>query len=142
MSCSGGCPPIAYRSFEIVPSLLRAALDERDASLPVPSLTDLRRPIVTGEAVDPDLARRWLTRFSDIPLVNAYGPAECADDVSLAFISSPAQLAADRVSIGHPIRNTGLYVVDENLAVSPAGVVGELCVTGAGVGWGYLGRRG
>jgi amino acid adenylation domain-containing protein/non-ribosomal peptide synthase protein (TIGR01720 family) len=127
---------------QIVPSLLAAALDLWDAGAPAPALGSLRWLLVTGEAVPATYCRRWLGRYGGIPLVNAYGPAECADDVSLAVISAPADVAGGRVSIGRPIRNTTLHVLDDSLSQLPPGAVGELYVTGAGLGRGYLGAPG
>ncbi|MFE9657499.1 amino acid adenylation domain-containing protein [Micromonospora sp. NPDC006431] len=124
---------------EVVPSLLRTALDAWDAGAPVPELPKLRWLLVTGEALPPQLCHRWLARFPQIPLLNAYGPTECSDDVTHAVIATPADADADRVPIGRAIRNTQLYVLDANLQPVPPGVPGELCVGGVGVGFGYLG---
>ncbi|MFE9203290.1 amino acid adenylation domain-containing protein [Micromonospora sp. NPDC007230] len=124
---------------EVVPSLLRTALDAWDAGAPVPELPKLRWLLVTGEALPPQLCHRWLARFPQIPLLNAYGPTECSDDVTHAVIATPADVDADRVPIGRAIRNTQLYVLDANLQPVPPGVPGELCVGGVGVGFGYLG---
>jgi amino acid adenylation domain-containing protein/non-ribosomal peptide synthase protein (TIGR01720 family) len=121
---------------EVVPSLLRAALDLWDAGLPMPGLADLRWLVVTGEALPPDLCVRWLTR-TGIPLVNAYGPTECSDDVTHAFITEEAELST-RTPIGRAVRNTRLYVLGDELRPVPIGVVGELYVGGTGVGRGYL----
>ncbi|MFJ6194943.1 amino acid adenylation domain-containing protein [Micromonospora sp. NPDC092111] len=124
---------------EVVPSLLRTALDGWDAGAPVPELPTLRWLLVTGEALPPQLCHRWLARFPQIPLLNAYGPTECSDDVTHALVAAPADVDADRVPIGRAIRNTELYVLDANLQPVPSGVPGELCVGGIGVGFGYLG---
>jgi amino acid adenylation domain-containing protein len=125
---------------EVVPSLLRAALDSWDAGAPAPRLDLLRRLVVTGEALAADLCRRWFARYPDIPMVNAYGPAECADDVTQADLSGRDPVPDGRVSIGRPLRNTQLYVLDRAFAPVPGGVLGELYVAGAGVGHGYLGQ--
>ncbi len=124
---------------EVVPSVLRAALDAWDDGLAAPGLTALRWLLVTGEDVPADLCRRWFARFPSVPIVNAYGPTECADDVTLAYLTGAADLG-DRaaVSIGRPIRNTRLYVLGDELAPVPAGVPGDLYVAGVGVGRGYL----
>ncbi|MBQ0984632.1 amino acid adenylation domain-containing protein [Streptomyces sp. F63] len=123
---------------EVVPSLLRTGLDFWDAGAPAPRLPRLRRLVVTGEALPAELCHRWLDRYPDIPLVNAYGPTECSDDVTHAVVSGPP--GDDRVPIGTPVRNTRLYVLDEWLQPVPVGIPGELYVGGAGVGRGYLGR--
>ncbi|WP_086839091.1 non-ribosomal peptide synthetase [Amycolatopsis kentuckyensis] len=117
---------------EVVPSLLRTALDDWD---PRVDLAAVRRLVVTGEAFPPDLRDRWLARFPDIGLVNAYGPTECSDDVTHASLGSGGV-----VPIGRPVRNTQLYVLGPELRLVPPGVVGELYVGGVGVARGYAGR--
>ncbi|MEV1120747.1 amino acid adenylation domain-containing protein [Actinosynnema sp. NPDC049800] len=126
---------------EVVPSLLRAALDLWDADGGRPGLASLRLLVATGEALPADLCARWLDAFPGIPLMNAYGPTECADDVTHAFITSPADVA-DGVPIGSALRNTRLYVLDDRLRPVPVGTPGELYVGGEGVGRGYLGDPG
>jgi acyl-coenzyme A synthetase/AMP-(fatty) acid ligase len=125
---------------EIVPSFLRAALDAWDCGAPVPRPSHLRWLIVGGEALAPDLISRWFARFPGIPLMNNYGPAECADTVSIAVFTRPPPTTDDLVSIGRPLRKTRMYVLDRMLSPVPVGVVGELFVGGDGVGWGYVGR--
>nr|WP_229840617.1 non-ribosomal peptide synthetase [Streptomyces roseolilacinus] len=128
----------AVTVLEVVPSLLRTALDLWDATGSAPALPALRRLVVTGEALPRDLCARWLARYPHIPLLNAYGPTECSDDVTHAVLADPA--AEGRVPIGEPVRNTRLYVLDAWLQPVPSGVPGELYVGGAGVGRGYLNR--
>ncbi|MEU5106527.1 MULTISPECIES: amino acid adenylation domain-containing protein [unclassified Streptomyces] len=123
---------------EIVPSLLRAALDSWDAGAAVPELSRLRRLVVTGEALPAELCRRWFAYFPGIPLVNAYGPTECSDDVTHAVIHDAGEVPGVRAPIGSAVRNTGLYVLADGLRPVPAGVPGELYVGGTGVGRGYL----
>ncbi|MFJ4190007.1 amino acid adenylation domain-containing protein [Kitasatospora sp. NPDC089509] len=123
---------------EVVPSLLRAALDAWEAGAARPGLALLRRLVVTGEALPADLARRWFALCPGIPLVNAFGPTECSDDVTHALICSPADLDSVRAPIGRPVRDTRLYVLGDSLQPVPAGQPGELYVGGRGVGRGYL----
>ncbi|HVI73054.1 MAG TPA: amino acid adenylation domain-containing protein, partial [Pyrinomonadaceae bacterium] len=120
---------------EVVPSLLRALLDE--AKRGNTNLSSLRYLVTTGEALPPDLAQQWLQLKPEIPLVNAYGPTECSDDVTHHFIADPPSAEAARMPIGRPISNTKLYVLDRKLRLAPAGVAGELYVGGDGVGRGY-----
>ena len=44
------------------------------------------------------------------------------------------------VSIGTPIANTQIYIVDKFMNIVPVGITGELCIAGNGVGAGYLNR--
>ncbi|MBV9791503.1 MAG: amino acid adenylation domain-containing protein, partial [Chloroflexi bacterium] len=118
---------------ETVPSLLRAMLDEGGAL----ELSALRWLIPTGEALPPDLCQQWLQRYPRIPLLNAYGPTECSDDVTHhPILSAPADLL--HVPIGRPVANMRLYVLDHRLQPTPIGAIGELYVGGIGVGRGYL----
>ncbi|MEU0678185.1 amino acid adenylation domain-containing protein, partial [Streptomyces sp. NPDC006172] len=127
---------------EVVPSLLRAALDAMDAGALDVALPHLRWMVVTGEALPPDLCRRWFERFPHVPMVNAYGPTECSDDITHALIRAGDPIGDTRVTIGRPVRNFRLYVLDEHLAPVPVGVPGELYAGGVGVARGYGGRPG
>ncbi|MFJ4439694.1 amino acid adenylation domain-containing protein [Streptomyces sp. NPDC088923] len=123
---------------QVVPSLLRAALEEWDAVGGAPSGLPLRALAVTGEALPPDLCRGWLRRYPRIPLVNCYGPTECSDDVTQAVIGADAVPEGARAPIGVATRGIRLYVLDDRLQLAPLGVTGELYIGGVGVGLGYL----
>ena len=103
------------------------------------NLEQLRWVMPTGEALSAELCRRWLARYPQIALVNAYGPTECSDDVSQQVISRPPRAGETRVPIGRALPNQQLYVLDARLQPQPVGVWGEIYVGGAGVGRGYLG---
>jgi amino acid adenylation domain-containing protein len=124
---------------ETVPSLLQAVLTALEHS---PDdrleLLALRWLMPTGEALPPDLARRWLSHYPHVALINAYGPTECSDDVAHYSFSQPPAAQAERVPIGKPVANMQLYVLDAQLRLAPLGVAGELYVGGVGVGRGYL----
>ncbi|MFI1398431.1 amino acid adenylation domain-containing protein [Streptomyces sp. NPDC020681] len=122
---------------EVVPSLLKAAVDSWQDGLVRPELAPLDWLMVTGEALPADLARQWLELAPHIPLINAYGPTECSDDVTHAVIGAGSELGV-RAPIGHAVRNTRLYVLDSALRPVVPGVPGELYVGGVGVGRGYL----
>ncbi|WP_341963971.1 amino acid adenylation domain-containing protein [Pseudomonas sp. RC10] len=104
-------------------------------------LDALRWLIPTGEALTVDLATRWFNRYPNVPLVNAYGPAECADDVALHTLTG-APAAKANMPIGRPTDNNRLYVLDSSLQLAAPGVVGELYIGGVGVGRGYAARPG
>ncbi|MDB4965062.1 MAG: Malonyl CoA-acyl carrier protein transacylase, partial [Myxococcales bacterium] len=124
---------------EIVPSMLRAILDEIELrGKPAAPLNALRWMIATGEALPADLCHRWSASFPDIPLLNAYGPTECSDDVTHHRVAADDGFDGP-VPIGRPIANTQLYVLDAELQPVPRGVAGDLYVGGVGVGRGYVG---
>lgn len=121
---------------EIVPMIAAQLLEELRRRGPH-AAQRLRKLIVTGEAVPAEFCREWLTAFPNIPLINAYGPTECSDDVSHSHIATPPPSRDLSVPIGKPIANTRLYVLDASLALCPFGVPGDLYVGGAAVGRGY-----
>ncbi|WP_454624934.1 amino acid adenylation domain-containing protein [Bradyrhizobium cenepequi] len=122
---------------QIVPSLLRVILERTDEAPMLRAFSRLRLLISTGEPLAVDLCRAWFRRFPEVPLVDAYGASECSDDVALHRLTEPPALATS-VPIGRPLPNTRLYVLDSHLQPVPAGIAGELCVGGAGVGRGYI----
>ena len=123
---------------ETVPALLQGMLDSAGTGADLPTLAQLRWLLPTGEALPPALVRQWFERYRHVPLVNAYGPAECADDVAMATITTPQDETHAHSPIGRPIANLRGYVVDGWLEPVPIGAAGELCIAGAGVGRGYL----
>ncbi|WP_268870506.1 non-ribosomal peptide synthetase [Methylocaldum szegediense] len=122
---------------EAVPSLIRALLDVPESES---RLKRLRWLLPTGETFPPELCRRWMERHPHVRLLNAYGPAECSDDVAYHFIADKPAETETVMPIGRPLPNLRLHIVDRWLRPVPAGVPGELCVSGVGVGRGYLNR--
>ncbi|MFA0960204.1 amino acid adenylation domain-containing protein [Roseivirga sp. BDSF3-8] len=87
-----------------------------------------------GEAISDELKQQLLSRTDE--LWNLYGPTETT------IWSCISRLRADeKVTIGKPIGNTRVYVLNERLALAPAGTAGELCIGGDGVARGYLNRQ-
>ncbi len=104
------------------------------------------RALCGGEALAADLALQVGERVGS--LVNVYGPTETTVWSALEFVQPPGA-ASHRAesstfsatpSIGRPIGNTQLYVVDERLEPVPVGVIGELLIGGDGVVRGYHAR--
>jgi acyl-coenzyme A synthetase/AMP-(fatty) acid ligase/acyl carrier protein len=122
--------------------MLRALVDESQAPGAVRDLSRLRWLLVTGEALPPGLCREWLALYPRVPLLNAYGPTECSDDVTHHAVTQPPPEDRPHVPIGWPIANTRIYVLDRWLLPAPVGVAGELYAGGVGVGRGYVGRPG
>lgn len=124
---------------EVVPSYLRSILEYINFSQKEKyRLRGLKYLIVTGEEFPVDLCQTWQTLYPHIPIVNAYGPTECSDDVSHYFIKEPINEHISNIPIGKPIRNTSIYITDKKMNLRPIGCIGELCIEGVCVGKGYI----
>ena len=119
---------------QVVPSYLEVVLsylDQHPRELP-----DLCCVSVTGEALKPELARRWFDAQPDIKLVNAYGLTETSDDTNHEVMDRAPE--GERVPLGPPVNNVHVYVVDEHLSPVPLGAPGEIVFSGICVGRGYV----
>ncbi|GAA1024555.1 MULTISPECIES: non-ribosomal peptide synthetase [Amycolatopsis] len=115
---------------DVTPSYLRQLL-------PAGLLAGEQRPrflMVGGEAIGESLWHELAG--SGVAAGNYYGPTESTVDATWARVTG------GRPSIGRPLGNVGAYVLDDQLRLVPAGVPGELCLAGAQLARGYLGRPG
>lgn len=144
----GGTVHIARQLEARDPQFLRTALSAANVMQATPATWRLllddgwqpargMRLFCGGEALPADLARALLK--PGVQLWNLYGPTEATVWTSAAAID---QVAAVHQSIGRPIGNTTLYILDPALQPLPVGVAGELYIGGHGLAQGYHGRPG
>lgn len=94
--------------------------------------------VVGGEALSLPAARQFLTKYSNCRLINSYGPTENTV-VSTYHQVSQADLAADNLPLGKPVRDTQVWILDpEGDEVLPIGQKGEICLSGVGLAREYL----
>jgi amino acid adenylation domain-containing protein len=118
----------------LVPSLLRMLLDyEPQLGKRVPLL---KLWTCSGEVLPRDLAERFRNGFPAARLINLYGSAEVAADVTCHEVSDE-DLLASSIPIGRPIANTQVYILDGNRNPVPIGVRGEIYVGGDNLAQGY-----
>ncbi|MGU3432657.1 amino acid adenylation domain-containing protein [Actinomycetes bacterium M1A6_2h] len=115
-----------------VPSMLEVFLADPLAA----ECTSLRVVVCSGEALPEATARRFAEVLPHTRLDNLYGPTEAAVDVTAA------QSVRDAVTIGQPISNVRVLVLDSCLTPVGPGVEGELYLAGPALARGYLKRRG
>ena len=99
----------------------------------------LQHIVCSGEALPAQMVRKFKEVFETVQLHNYYGPTEAGIDVT-AINLTKNDLQNDIVSIGYPVANTNIYIVDEFLNPNPVGVVGELLIGGIQVAKGYLNK--
>ncbi|MBM7790004.1 non-ribosomal peptide synthetase [Tenggerimyces flavus] len=109
-----------------------AALAELSSREELPSL---RWIVAAGDALRPDLADVWSGR---VAMANAYGPTEATICATISDRLAPG----DAPTIGRPVADKRVYVLDAGLRPIPPGVVGELYLAGPGLARGYLDRPG
>ena len=119
---------------QITISFLPTSLAERVIALEWPSTTSLRC-LLTGA----DTLHHYPSPTLPFALVNNYGPTE-ATVVATSGRVLPTEHADMPPSIGRPIDNTQIYILDEQLQQVSIGTSGELYIGGVGVGRGYLNR--
>ncbi|ATL28462.1 non-ribosomal peptide synthetase [Streptomyces formicae] len=120
-------------TLQFVPSMLAVFLAEPTAS----TCTTLHTVILGGEATSLELAEKFRDTL-DSGLFNLYGPTEASIDVTRWVVRH--EPGAPSVPIGAPVWNTRAYVLDDRLRPVPAGVPGELYVSGVQLARGYVGR--
>ncbi|NUT35781.1 MAG: amino acid adenylation domain-containing protein, partial [Hamadaea sp.] len=115
---------------QATPTFWRLAVDEVTAG----ELSG-RTVLCGGEPLTAGLARDLLA--TGCRLFNVYGPTETTIWSTAAELSGDV---TDPVPIGGPLANTTIFVADDHGARQPPGLLGELCIGGAGVSLGYLNR--
>jgi natural product biosynthesis luciferase-like monooxygenase protein len=118
--------------FQCTPSMLGMILSNANARQ---QLQSLRSVLVGGEALPIALATD-LRKATGARILNMYGPTE----TTVWSSSDSVDPSEGMVTIGRPIANTQIYVLDSELEPAPPGIPGEIYIGGAGVTRGYLRR--
>ncbi|BDT92415.1 dimodular nonribosomal peptide synthase [Nocardia sputorum] len=105
-------------------------------SVPPAGLDDLKVVVVAGDTFGPELVERWAV--SARRFYNGYGPTEA----TILATSTHPMMPGMPITIGSGLPGLGTLVLDSRLRPVPAGVVGELYLTGQALARGYLGRSG
>ncbi|MGW3232368.1 amino acid adenylation domain-containing protein [Kitasatospora sp. NPDC001095] len=102
------------------------------------ALAGPERVLVGGDVISAE-AIRAARRIPGATVINVYGPTETTVIATAQSAAEWADPAASHVPIGSVLPGTHVVIVDEALRPLPLGVVGEICIGGAGVARGYLG---
>jgi amino acid adenylation domain-containing protein len=89
---------------------------------------------VGGQRMKGDIVEEWIGKFGNqAELFNAYGPTEYTVNASLCRLT-----AAKEVTIGKPVNNTSMYILNSLNKTVPVGIVGEIGISGRGMTAGYI----
>ncbi|MFT4087147.1 MAG: amino acid adenylation domain-containing protein [Gordonia sp. (in: high G+C Gram-positive bacteria)] len=122
-------------SVHFVPSMLAVFLDVVDRDV-LADLRSLKWLFASGEALPPALVSTAHEIWPDVGIHNLFGPTEAGVEVGWADVSEAPEL----VTIGTPVRNCSMLVLDPRLNPVPVGVPGELYLGGVQLARGYAAR--
>ncbi|GEB34858.1 non-ribosomal peptide synthase/polyketide synthase [Brevibacillus parabrevis] len=104
-------------------------------------MSQMKLLILGADSCPAEDFKTLLARFGQkMRIINSYGVTEACIDTSYYEETDVTAIRSGTVPIGKPLPNMTMYVVDAHLNLQPVGVVGELCIGGAGVARGYLNR--
>jgi amino acid adenylation domain-containing protein len=103
------------------------------------ALTGLDYVLFGGEPLKVERIADWARREGNrCTLLHQYGVAECTDVATSYDLAGRRPGEPDIAPVGRPAYNTDIHLLDEHLRGVAAGEQGEICISGAGVGAGYL----
>ncbi len=100
------------------------------------SLKSLKYIMLAGEPLSKSLVDKIKEIVPDVTIYNGYGPSE-----TTIFSAVGNATNQEEVTIGTPINNTQIYILNKNKKVLPQGTRGELYISGDGVGKGYMNKE-
>ncbi|UCH97332.1 MAG: amino acid adenylation domain-containing protein, partial [Candidatus Aminicenantes bacterium] len=99
----------------------------------------LRLVVLGGEAINTADVEKAYRICGHLRIMNHYGPTEVTIGCIAQFIDiDDLETYKSRPTIGSPISNTKVFILDKYLNLLPEGIAGELCLSGAGVAKGYF----
>lgn len=95
------------------------------------SLTCIKEFLLGGEPL-PELLLGKLQKHTNARIINLYGPTETTVYSTFKDVTN-----TNLITVGKPINNTQVYILNNNNQLQPIGNIGEICIGGDGVGSGY-----
>lgn len=126
---------------QCTPSLFSILLANPAFAAVLPTLSTL---LLGGEPLGSHIANYWQqhrSKLGHVRLFNMYGPTEATIWSTFAQISPSQPMQEGAVSIGKPLSNSWIRIVDKQMRSVPPGVIGELIIGGTGVSQGYFNQK-
>lgn len=116
----------------VTPSLMKINYDNRE---PDTALALVKNMVFGGEPLPEKFVKDLKALADDITIYNIYGPSE------ITVLSNVQNLDGEaEITVGPPIMNTQIHILDKNMNPVPIGVIGEIYISGIQVGLGYIGK--
>ena len=116
----------------VTPSLMKINYDNRE---PDTALALVKNMVFGGEPLPEKFVKDLRALADDITIYNIYGPSE------ITVLSNVQNLDGEtEITVGPPIMNTQIHILDKNMNQVPIGVIGEIYISGIQVGLGYIGK--
>jgi amino acid adenylation domain-containing protein len=127
----------ALKQYQVTTLWLTAGIFHLMVEERLEDLRHVRQLLAGGDVLSASHVKRVLSELPGCEVINGYGPTENTTFTCCYRMSEPRQVG-HRVSIGRPISNTEVYLLDAELNPVPPGVPGELYTSGDGLARGYL----
>lgn len=116
---------------QATPSVMKVHLDNFDNLNDVKSIKHI---MLAGEPLPITLRDKLISIFENVHIYNGYGPSE-------TFYSNIVDVTNQKeITIGKPISNTHIYILNKNKKILPFGTIGEIYISGDCVGRGYINK--
>lgn len=123
-----------------VPSMFTVFLEYLDSiSKEMKSEMKLTYIFTSGESLKKHHTDLFNSLQLPTQLINLYGPTEAAVDVT--YFNTEDAVKSRKISIGKPIQNTGIHILDTKNRENPINIPGELAISGVGLAKGYLHQK-
>ena len=99
-------------------------------------IKSLKYIILAGEPLPKTLVEKIKKIIPEVQVLNGYGPSETTIFSTIANVTKQKE-----ITIGRPINNTQIYILNKNKKLMPQGTIGELYISGDGVGKGYINKE-
>ncbi len=116
-----------------IPSFYQMLINEELAT----NFSSLKHIILAGENVNPNIITRHDKVNPHANLYNEYGPSEATVWSSAAVLYQSDTSRLMPITIGKPINNTAIYILNPHQKLQPTGVIGEIYIAGENVTQGY-----
>ena len=117
---------------QTTPSVMKFHLDNIED---IKDLSSLKYVILAGEQLPKTLVDRLKKDIPGVTIYNGYGPSETTIFSTITDVTN-----LEKVTIGNPIANTQIYILNKNKKLVPQGTIGEIYISGDGVGKGYMNK--